>query len=692
MALQFDSTTKEGIGFRNIRIKPLKYYMVYVDMEYTNATDSDVIFEFSTEDSAGFPTRQVNNDMWFESSGNYFNWRCYSRDGTQQSRFNVGDYNNTGTHRTASFVMQDMSDIDIWPTAWQDGSKYTVSEYTPLPGSYTGWTTDVIFGSTKNTVHLGSWPGSASTAGDAYNLKLYHLALWYSDTPFGDGLIETLFNKKINPMSISGCFFYSDFKTSKGPELITKQYGVDVSPTSSLPTKVDYNGAAQFPSLNTAPIHMLLEYPTGHEGHYLPNHIITLENLFGDREDIQDIDIDPGQDDNNWLTVTEPTLIDTFTDTDTTQIENHAPDYALMNEPWVRNGSTNYPRIESNRLVFSSSGANETAETDLGLLGDTAFSKPFTISGEALWVTPGGGVMSIEVGTKPLWTSLQINATAFLLNLDAQLARVTLSRRILESEVVVAIKTLYSYNLYNNTHYFEIRVYPSGLVEARVWPTISTRPYQPTVSYDYSPYSDIYEMTSRELTVATWVNPTNFELVDIRVDDSFITETATETANTLATTAEGFPILGSWTGINNALVDNELDASWTGSLNTPFTTTTLRLDDFGFTLPPDAKVTGVEVSLRKQLIQMKEVNIRLHSQDGAVIGTYRNIVDEPEDPEVATIGGIGYDWGVIIDEPFVGANIGIDIQGVSNDTISGTGSIRIEVVWLKVYYETKREF
>ena len=68
------------------------------------------------------------------------------------------------------------------------------------------------------------------------------------------------------------------------------------------------------------------------------------------------------------------------------------------------------------------------------------------------------------------------------------------------------------YNLYDDTHYFEIRVYPSGLVEARVWPTISTRPYQPTVSYDYSPYSDIYEMTSRELTVATWVNPTNFEL------------------------------------------------------------------------------------------------------------------------------------------------------------------------------------
>ena len=76
MALQFDSTIKEGIGFRNIRIKPLKYHMVYVDMEYTNATDSDVIFEFSTEDSAGFPTRQVNSDMWFESSGNYFNWRC----------------------------------------------------------------------------------------------------------------------------------------------------------------------------------------------------------------------------------------------------------------------------------------------------------------------------------------------------------------------------------------------------------------------------------------------------------------------------------------------------------------------------------------------------------------------------------------------------------------------------------------
>jgi len=690
MAVQFDSTIKEGIGFINIRIKPLKYYMCYVDMEYTNATDSDVIFEFSTEDAAGFPTRQINSDMWFESSGSHFNWRCYSRDGTQSSRFNVGDWNNTGTHRTASFVTQDMSDIDIWPTAWQDGSKYTVSEYTPLPGSYEGWTTEIISGSTNNIVHLGSWPGSAGTAGDAYNLKLYHLAFWYSDTPFGDGLITSLFNKKINPMSIPGCFFYSDFKMSKGPELITKQYGIDVSSTSSLPTKVSYNGAAQFPSLNSLPVHMLLEGITGHEGHLLPDELLQLKNLFGDLVDIDDIDIDPGEDDGNWLTVTEPALIDTFTDTNSTQIDNHTPELVFSVDGWIKNGATSYPQIQSNKLVFNSTGQNETAELDLGLLGTTAFSKPYIISGEATWLSPGGGVVTFEIGEKPFWTGYYINNTGWLFELDDDVSAIELSTRISQVENVVSTYSGYDFTANNGVHSFEVKVYPTGLVEGRAWPSNGTRPDAAMVSYDYSVHSEIYTMTSREFTIATWINQ-NFEVNNLNIEDSFIPESNTNTANTLGGTAALFPIAGSWVNASNALVDNEADASWTGALNTPFTTTFLRLTNFGFSLPADASVAGVEISMRKLGSQMKSITARLTGFSGTEFGTQIEFIDEPTDPNVATIGGIGYDWGVNLTKAFV-ESIGIDIQGVSNDSVSGTAAIQIEVVWLKIYYYSKRDF
>ena len=690
MAVQFDSTIKEGIGFINIRIKPLKYYMCYVDMEYTNATDSDVIFEFSTEDAAGFPTRQINSDMWFESSGSHFNWRCYSRDGTQSSRFNVGDWNNTGTHRTASFVTQDMSDIDIWPTAWQDGSKYTVSEYTPLPGSYEGWTTEIISGSTNNIVHLGSWPGSAGTAGDAYNLKLYHLAFWYSDTPFGDGLITSLFNKKINPMSIPGCFFYSDFKMSKGPELITKQYGIDVSSTSSLPTKVSYNGAAQFPSLNSLPVHMLLEGITGHEGHLLPDELLQLKNLFGDLVDIDDIDIDPGDDDGNWLTVTEPALIDTFTDTNSTQIDNHTPELVFSVDGWIKNGATSYPQIQSNKLVFNSTGQNETAELDLGLLGTTAFSKPYIISGEATWLSPGGGVVTFEIGEKPFWTGYYINNTGWLFELDDDVSAIELSTRISQVENVVSTYSGYDFTANNGVHSFEVKVYPTGLVEGRAWPSNGTRPDAAMVSYDYSVHSEIYTMTSREFTIATWINQ-NFEVNNLNIEDSFIPESNTNTANTLGGTAALFPIAGSWVNASNALVDNEADASWTGALNTPFTTTFLRLTNFGFSLPADASVAGVEISMRKLGSQMKSITARLTGFSGTEFGTQIEFIDEPTDPNVATIGGIGYDWGVNLTKAFV-ESIGIDIQGVSNDSVSGTAAIQIEVVWLKIYYYSKRDF
>ena len=675
-----------------------RYLNVYVHWTENGDTgDSDQLLALYAEPNTG----EFGEVFWMwreQSIPTGIDFRMGSHDHTANHRVAVVSdsslpMNNVGTQKV--IVSVDSSDIHDPANfqCWVDGasqtpatrSRTTTSGQAGYPYAFYGLRTQwdsstrlhIRSGSTNNNVYPHGRTSLAS-------------AIWTSPYPMTQAWVDLLDAGGICPWHLPSVhmIWATDYNEWPPKNLVTGKGGLPFpgNTPDNIPAIVQQQVWARNPTIQVPIISTILNTSAGHTGHILPDAILEQTNLFGTINDINDIDIDDG----NWLTVTEPALIDTFTDTNSTQIDNHTPELVFSVDGWIKNGVTSYPQIQSNKLVFNSTGQNETAELDLGLLGTTAFSKPYIISGEATWLSPGGGVVTFEIGEKPFWTGYYINNTGWLFELDDDVSAIELSTRISQVENVVSTYSGYDFTANNGVHSFEVKVYPTGLVEGRAWPSNGTRPDAAMVSYDYSVHSEIYTMTSREFTIATWINQ-NFEVNNLNIEDSFIPESNTNTANTLGGTAALFPIAGSWVNASNALVDNEADASWTGALNTPFTTTFLRLTNFGFSLPADASVAGVEISMRKLGSQMKSITARLTGFSGTEFGTQIEFIDEPTDPNVATIGGIGYDWGVNLTKAFV-ESIGIDIQGVSNDSVSGTAAIQIEVVWLKIYYYSKRDF
>jgi hypothetical protein len=143
-----------------------------------------------------------------------------------------------------------------------------------------------------------------------------------------------------------------------------------------------------------------------------------------------------------------------------------------------------------------------------------------------------------------------------------------------------------------------------------------------------------------------------------------------------------------WSNVNFALLE---DASWaTVSFTSTQFSRGLRISNFGFSVPADAKITGIRVRVKRSASVASAVNdfVGLRLLVGGVladtstsksIGNYQLTTDELVD-----YGSASDTWGIMLTPAIVNAsNFGVQLQARG---LGGAVTASVNTIWIEVYY------